>query len=211
MRTLMNLLILTLLFFSCDENRKSDSKIKSRDLSTEMNGDSSTKTTLSKEINTSTGRSYAIIENKKSASISDLNITPNGFPNFKETFRINEVNPLTQIFVQDLDDDGFEELYLITTGVGSGAYGMIHGYASNNDKSVSPIYIPEITEKDLLPKNNFYGYMGHDSIYVSNKTLLRKFPIYLKDDENCCPTGGIKIIEYKLTKGEASWRLEIKN
>jgi hypothetical protein len=51
--------------------------------------------------------------------------------------------------------------------------------------------------------------MGHDSIFIANKKLFRKFPIYKDGDEQCCPTGGTRTLNYLLTKGEASWILEI--
>jgi hypothetical protein len=36
---------------------------------------------------------------------------------------------------------------------------------------------------------------------------MRKFPIYLDGDPNCCPTGGHSTIIYDLKAGEASWKL----
>jgi len=111
--------------------------------------------------------------------------------------------------VADINSDGFDELYLITQSTGSGTYGTIYGFTSNNDKSITPIYIPKISEKDL--KGNFKGYMGHDSIYISNNKLFRKYPVYKEEDANCCASGGDKSIQYILKKGESSWILGIKN
>ena len=76
---------------------------------------------------------------------------------------------------------------------------------------MTPIYIPEISEKDLLPEGVFYGYMGHDSIYISDNKIHRKFPIYKDGDANCCPSGGNKTLGYELKQGEASWILKLEN
>ena len=81
----------------------------------------------------------------------------------------------------------------------------------NRDLSLTPIYIPEISENDLLPDGAFYGYMGHDSIYVSHNKIYRKYPIYKDGDANCCPSGGNKTLGYVLQQGEASWILNIEN
>ena len=161
------------------------------------------------EILTSTGKSFIVEERKQSASLSNLIITTKGFANTQEVFEIKDTDPLSQFFTLDLNKDGFEELYLVTKATGSGSYERIIGLASNNDLSVTPIYVPKMTEKDLESEGNFKGYMGHDSIYADNKQLFRKFPVYLEGDANCCPTGGSTTLTYQLKAGEAGWILVI--
>ena len=72
------------------------------------------------------------------------------------------------------------------------------------------IYVREVSENDLKQGGDFYGYMGHDSIYAENNRIYRKYPVYKDGDPNCCPTGGEKIISYRLKAGEAGWILEIE-
>ena len=162
------------------------------------------------KITTETQKIYKVIEDKKSAGLSDLKIETEGFKSSEDVFNIKDSDPLKDFFTLDLNNDGFEELYLITAGTGSGSYGNIYGYASNRDLSVTPVFIPEISENDLKQGGDFYGYMGHDSIFAENDKLFRKFPVYKEGDANCCPSGGHKIIQYTLKAGEASWILEIK-
>ena len=50
--------------------------------------------------------------------------------------------------------------------------------------------------------------MGHDEFTVMENSLVRRFPIYKKNDSNAKPTGGTRQIEYKLKMGEASWQLK---
>lgn len=156
---------------------------------------------------TKSGKIFELTGHSNSDGIYDYHIVPQGFEFTRDTFIVSEADPLSKAFLEDLDDNGFEEIYLITTSVGSGSYGNIYGYSSNSDKSVSPIYIPPIHENDLAPGALYEGYMGHDSIYLDKGKLMRQFPIYLEGDPNCCPTGGKATIAYKLVPGEATWQL----
>jgi len=101
--------------------------------------------------------------------------------------------------IADLNDDGAPEIYIFTTSAGSGSYGSIIAYSSNNNKSISEIYFPEID-----PKNKaFKGYMGHDGFSIIKNRLIRRFPIYKENDSNAKPTGGMRQFMYKLILGEA--------
>ena len=160
---------------------------------------------------TSTGKSIQLITQQKGSSLFDVKIIAIDFQNMADTITLSDIDPLQHAWINDLDGNGYDELYLITTASGSGSYGTIYGFASNQDLSMTPIYVPEISEKDLLPDGNFYGYMGHDSIYISNNKIHRKYPIYKEGDANCCPSGGDRTISYDLKAGEASWILKIEN
>lgn len=162
------------------------------------------------EITTASQKIYKVSEDKKSAGLSDITIVAQGFKSSEDVFEIKDCDPLKDHFMLDLNNDGYEELYLVTSGAGSGSYGNIYGYASNKDLSVTPVYVREVSENDLKQDGDFFGYMGHDSIYAQKGQLFRKFPVYRKGDANCCPSGGTKIIQYTLEAGEASWILEIK-
>jgi len=165
---------------------------------------------VSKKYKTKTGKSFIISEEKPSASISDISITTEGFTVVNDTIHLEESDPISKVTITDLNKDGFDEVFIITQSAGSGSYATIYGYSSNKDKSVSEIIIPEISQSDLAEGAIFYGYQGHDSIYVSKKKLYRKFPIYKEGDENCCPSGGHQTIQYVLKPGENYWRLEVK-
>lgn len=165
---------------------------------------------ISKEFKTKTGRSFVVSEEKPSASISNINIITDGFTEVNETLQLEESDPISKVSITDLNKDGFDEIFIITKSAGSGSYATIYGFSSNKDKSVSGIIVPEISQSDRMEGAIFNGYQGHDSIYFSKNRLFRKFPIYKEGDENCCPSGGIKTIQYVLKPGEAYWRLEVK-
>jgi len=209
MKTIVSFLIFISLFCSCQEKKNSKETNPAEHINPPaINKDADESKSIVKEILTSTGKSFIVEERKQSASLSKLTITTKGFTNTQEVFEIKDTDPLSQFFTLDLNKDGFEELYLITKSTGSGSYERVMGFASNKDLSVTPVYVPKMTEKDMEAKGNFTGYMGHDSIYVANKKLYRKFPVYLEGDPNCCPTGGNTTLSYQLRAGEAGWILE---
>lgn len=160
---------------------------------------------------TSTGKSIELITYSKSSSINDFAVVAVDFPNSKDSLIIKDSDPFQEAVLKDLDANGYDELYIMTRSVGSGSYASIFGFASNQDLSLTSIYLPDISENDIQKGNPFYGYMGHDSIYFNETRLFRKFPIYNEGDANCCPTGGNKILSYQLKAGEATWILEIEN
>ena len=107
--------------------------------------------------------------------------------------------------VDDLNGDGSPEIYVFINSVGSGSYGSLVAYSSNNKKSLSEIYMPPLTDD----AENSKGYMGHDQFTIIEGSLTRLFPIYKKNDTNANPTGGMRQLEYKLVPGEASWLLKL--
>ncbi len=96
-------------------------------------------------------------------SLSTIEINTKDFEhNYHEIYE--DRDPVSEVFVADLDGNGFDEIYTITTSAGSGSYGTILGFASNKDKSLSMINFPEIQKGD----ESFKGYMGHDSFKIEN-------------------------------------------
>jgi hypothetical protein len=107
--------------------------------------------------------------------------------------------------VADLDVDRSPEIYVYVQSVGSGSYGSLIAYAANNRKSLSEINLLPLDRDQRAAK----GYRGHDEFRVAERTLVRRFPVYLDGDTNAKPTGGMRQIHYKLAKGEAGWLLRV--
>lgn len=211
MKTCMYLLCSICLFLSCDEKKSGSETERTGSVDqTTTKQTKDPKQLLLWEVKTSTDKFLKVEENKQSASLSHLKMIFEGYANTKDIFEIRDADPLSRIFALDLNKDGFDEFYLITRAVGSGSYERIIGFASNNDLSITPVYVPKMTEKDLSTNGDYSGYMGHDSIYVDKEQLYRKFPVYLEGDANCCPTGGNTIVSYQLKPGEASWLLSVR-
>jgi hypothetical protein len=159
-----------------------------------------------KEYKTKTGKTIIISEaHPVGRSLSTIEIRTKGFEHNHEKV-YEDRYPISDVFVADLDGNGFDEIYIITTSAGSGSYGTVLGFASNKDKSLSMINFPEIQMGD----ENFKGYMGHDTFKIEGQKLVRIFPIYELGDTNRNPSGGRRKLVYGLYPGEAMWQLRIE-
>ena len=110
---------------------------------------------------------------------------------------------ITNVEVEDLNADGFPEIYVYVNSAGSGSYGSLIAYASNRNRSLSEIYLPSLEDDPEASR----GYMGHDTFAVGEGALLRRFPVYREGDSNAEPSGGTRQVQYRLEAGEAGWRL----
>ena len=144
------------------------------------------------------------IYGQKLSSLDTITIIPSGFEIINDTITIPIDGHLTAAFIGDINQDDYPEFYLVATSAGSGSYATLFAYASYRNKSYGPIYIPGLDSALLI------GYMGHDQYEIRDNKLLRKFPIYLPGDMNAQPTGGERVIEFDLIKGEASYILQGK-
>jgi hypothetical protein len=161
---------------------------------------------VSKEYRTRTGKTITVSETHPvGRSLSTIEVRTEGFEhNFGEIFEDRDL--ISDVFVTDLDGNGFDEIYIITTSAGSGSYGTVLGFASNKDKSLSMIHFPERRKGD----EHFEGYMGHDFFRIEDGKLLRIFPLYNQGDTNENPTGGRRKLIYGLYPGEAMWQLKVE-
>ena len=158
------------------------------------------------EYKTKTGKTIIISETHPAGqSLSTIEVSTKDFEhNYPEIYE--DRYPISDVFIADLDGNGFDEIYIITTSAGSGSYGAVLGFASNKNKSLSMINFPGIQERD----ENFEGYMGHDTFKIEDQKLVRTFPIYNEGDTNQNPTAGTRKLVYGLYPGEAMWQLKVE-
>lgn len=135
-----------------------------------------------------------------------LMIQPSGLSVSNETL-YHDITGYTVVNAEigDLNIDSYPEVFVYLTSDGSGSYGKLIGYSVNNGKSVSQVYLPEISENSEVNK----GYMGHDEIAIVENTFCQRFPVYKEGDSNASPTGGTRQIQYKLVDGESGRMLKI--
>lgn len=157
-------------------------------------------------LTTKTGRTISIVEtNPNGESMSSLRIIPKGFTDSKEI--LLEKNKLTDFFLVDMNNDGYDELAIVTISQGSGSYGEVTLFTTVGDTGLTLIETPQISE-DLTKKDGlFEGYLGYDIFTNNSGTLLREFPIYNASGTNNMPTGLTKKIVYIL--GEISGKYSV--
>ena len=138
------------------------------------------------------------------SSINRLEIVTKGLV-YNDTL-VKEIDgTVSGIEVADLNNDDSPEIYVFVTSAGSGSYGSLVAYSVNNKKSLSSIYLRELSSYKEISS----AYMGHDKFSVNKNSLIREFPMYKQGDSNNSPSGGIRELHYKLVQGEASWILEL--
>lgn len=116
-------------------------------------------------------------------------------------FRVKVDGAVVGAEVADLDGNRFPELYVYSTSVGSGSFGRVYGWQ----------FLPE-RKADIIPKNWLLpaasGYMGHDSLWLEHSIFCRKYPVYQPGDANAEPSGGFKLMRYKLKSAGTGFVLE---
>lgn len=200
---LLSAIIILSLLCSCTEASK---KVGPQDIQFSPAEVKGTPSDASKGYKTNTGKTIMISETHPVVqSLSTIKISTKDFEyDYTETYM--DRDPISDIFLSDLDGNGFDEIYIITTSAGSGSYGTVLGFASNKDKSLSMINFPDVEEGNIY----FKGYMGHDTFKIEKQKLVRIFPFYNKGDTNQKPTGGKRKLIYGLYPGEAMWQLKIE-
>jgi len=140
---------------------------------------------------------YHVICNNKKTDVNSLYIAPIGFKNTAHPAYFNLKGRISQIAVDDLNDDGFPDLLVFVYTGDSSILGNVVGVASSNNDEMLPVYFPDIYNDPKLRE----GYKGHDEFKVMVGSLLRTFPIYKPGDTDI-PTGGKRVIQYKIVPGE---------
>ncbi len=165
--------------------------------------DSSATAPSTKEYKTKTGKTFVVVTtHPEGASLSNIKVTLKEVPGSEMSF--DKVDPINKVMVDDLDADGFDEIYISTTSAGSGSYGNLYGVASNKDKSVSGVYMPTVEQADMAKGKHFEGYEGHDDFQIIENSVVRTFPI--KADK-----ATKRQVNYKMKAGEATFLFYIKN
>ena len=144
------------------------------------------------------------VESPNDSSINPVTVRAETQEGDLGTIEVEADGTITGVEVEDLDADGYPEIYVYVTSAGSGSYGSLIAYASNRNRSLSEIYLPALEDDPEASE----GYMGHDEFAVGEGALVRRFPLYHEGDENADPTGGTRQVQYRLKAGEAGWRLD---
>ena len=102
---------------------------------------------------------------------------------------------VTEVLIDDMDADDSPELGIITR---QGDKVKIYLYSANKNKTMSSVYLPEISDAKLLA-----GFKGQDAFAFVEGRFIQRFPLYDGDIK----TGKMRQLQYKLRPGEASKKM----
>lgn len=196
-KIILSLLLTVVMILSCSKNKPETIVLK--DSAEMMSVKNDTAVTVRKEFSTRSGKKFVIIETKPSISVSNYSVFGIGFVN-SDTIKYELKNPMTSAFLTDLDKNGFEELFIVTKASGQGNFLDLLGVSSFEDNTFGEILIPEISDTDMEKNGKFGGYLGNDSIYISDNKIIRLFPVYKSSDYNSLPTDVRRKLTYTFNK-----------
>ena len=93
--------------------------------------------------------------------------------------------------------DDKAEVLIFTKSAGSGGFAELQVYEFDG-ANLHVAGLPD-PEPDLMD-----GYQGRDWYDITDGSLTREFPGYLKGDANCCPGGGSRTLEFDAVNN--AWR-----
>ena len=105
--------------------------------------------------------------------------------------------------VEDLDANGFPEIYIYVTSDDDKKSGKLIAFASNNGKSITPISLPSLDQVEGTGE----GYRGGDELRVVENRLVQRWDVYKEGDADGNPSGGTRQVQWRLEPGEATWTL----
>lgn len=203
------LILLMLLFLNIFCGKQTPEFVVKKDSVELMKMKKDTAVTVTKEFTMGKGKKFVIVETKPAISVSNYTISGVGFRNSEDTIKYPLKDPMSTVFKADLDKNGYNEIYIITKASGPGYFLDILGVTSMEDNTFSEIIINKITEEDTKRDNMFSGYMGNDTIYLTDERIIREFPVYKSSDYNNLPKGGRRKIIYLLTPSDKKYELVI--
>lgn len=163
-----------------------------------------------REFKLKSGKSFIVMQEPESEYLYDVRVIGVGFQDSKDTILFDEVEHVDTILVADINNDGFEEIYIFTKGFAPGDYDHVFGITSDEDKTYKEINFPRLKPDEIKEGGIFEGYNGRDVYRINNNVLERTFPIHKPGDTYQNPEGGYRTIYYSLEKTVEGFFYKIK-
>ena len=157
------------------------------------------------------GKSFTILQSPESDYLVDARIYGKGFSGSTDTIFFEEIELIDTVLIGDINNDGFEELYIFTRGFFPGAYDHVFGITSVEDISYKEINFYDLKPSDVIEGAVFNGYQGQDVYTLENNSIKRTFPVYNPGDFYNHPSRGYKTLYYTLEKTDSGYFFKIKN
>ncbi len=159
-------------------------------------------------LRSTTGKTWIVRQTPMlDSSMVSVRVEAIGFSGDTLLFDFGQLDPVIALHAEDLDRDGFQELYIATQSLGAEAYGTLYGLYSMGDDSLTMISYEGATPYTMKEGEPYEGYRGHDSFHFENGKLTNTISVYKPEDTDETPTGGTRTIEYELVNGPVAIRL----
>lgn len=159
------------------------------------------------EFKTPTGKVWLVRETPMlDSSLVNVTVKAIGFSRDTLTIDFGEIDPVIAVHLDDLDQDGYGELYVITRSVSPSQEGTIVGLCSNQDQQVSVISYEGATPYTMKEGEPYEGYLGHDTFSFEQGVLTNTFQLNKLADEKATSAGN-RTVKYELVRNESSARL----
>ena len=141
---------------------------------------------------------YKVDCRNKSFTQNQLSVRPIGFESTAREINFPLKGRVSNAQIDDLNQDGFPDLVLFIYTDSNAVNGTVYCFSSDGNKEIIPCMLPDVVLDSKINK----GYKGHDHFSLLEGTLLQQFPVYNTGDDKDKPTGGSRVIQYHLVKGE---------
>ena len=143
---------------------------------------------------------FRVNSRNKEISTNTASIRPIGFESpANESMNIPVRGRIANVQVDDLNSDGVADLVLFIYTDSAARHGTVWALMSDGNKSIVPCAMPD----PALDGKINAGYKGGDQFSMMEGTVLQKFPIFKTGDKDSLPTGGYRVVQYRVGKAEA--------
>lgn len=149
---------------------------------------------------------YRVDCRNKNTDQNQLTVKPVGFQSEARDMSFVIRGRVLKAEIDDLNNDGNPDLVLTIYMDSTATYGTVYAFVSDGNKAMIPCILPDLTMDGKMNA----GYKGHDKFTLMEGTLLQKFPVYKPGDAKDSPTGGNRVLQYRLVKsGESSFKFSL--
>ncbi len=141
---------------------------------------------------------YRVSCKNKKYDENQLEVRPVGFDNQAREMNFMLRGRVAKAEIDDLNGDGYPDLVLYVYMDSSANFGTVYAFVSKENKSMTGCVLPD----PMMDGKINEGYKGHDQFSLMEGYLLDKFPIYKAGDDKDKPSGGTRVILYKLVPEE---------
>jgi hypothetical protein len=143
---------------------------------------------------------FKVSSRNKDIGTNVASIRPIGFESpANEAMNVPVRGRISYVQVDDLNNDGIADLILFIYNDSAAKHGTVLVLMSDGNKSILPCALPDPA---LEGKINT-GYKGGDQFSMMEGTVLEKFPVFKAGDKDSLPTGGNRVVQYRVGRNES--------